>query len=1038
MSIAQDIQNAIARVHDQESFIQRVLVDTLDWQLDPDALDIEDTAYEYTADELNSPLLDEKCNGRALQLTFQSEIPWGVFLIEFANEEPFVQSRGLTMPLRQLLNALVPKRRRDSGLPAWDRENLLFICTYDYRHFRFAYFQAAPGKIKTAPLKIFGWNQGDTAVRTLCEHNLPHLRWDHTQNWPEAFNIEKVTKDFYSDYADVFRRMEDAIGEHNDIDGDELRMFTQMLFNRLMFLRFIERKGWLEFGDTPDYLANLYSAGGIDGQSFYASRLMPLFFEGLAVEGQQESPLIGKVPFLNGGLFERADLDDQVDDIPDEAFEPVLGLRGLFYRYNFTISESTPLDIEVAVDPEMLGKVFEELVTGRHESGSYYTPRPVVAFMCREALKGYLNDKTSATEAAIEKLIDDHEVAEDLSEGQAREILWYLDTIKACDPACGSGAYLLGLMQELIAARRALQSDKLKTDPKFLYDLKLGIIGRNLYGVDNDLFATNIAKLRLWLSLSVEAEQPQPLPNLDFKIETGDSLLGPCRELLGPMFNNELSQRAQEIQELKLRHEMAHGQTKQDLFTEIEEKIDYLKSLAGQVREDDAIIWPADFPEVFCPRDKFEATFKNEFGFVADMDVQKTFKVTTIEPGGFDVVLANPPYVRQELIKDIKPQLQELYPEVYGGRADLYVYFYARAVEMLAPGGMLAFISSNKFFRASYGKGLRAFLGENCDIQSITDFGDSPIFEATAYPMIFVAQKTGSSGETWFTDTRVSNGNGLDVKTVIRSRGFALASDAVTGEAWSFADRQMALRMEKMIQSGPPLKEHIDGLIFAGIKTGYNTAFWIDSRTRAEIVEADPASNELIKPLCRGDDVARWSFEKNPDRWIIYTPRGTDIRRYPAIEKHLRQYKGRLEKRALDQKWFELQQAQTRYAAEFDSPKIVYPDIALAPRFALDDQEMYIDMTAFCIPTDDLFLLGVLNSKPVHEFYAYISAQIRGGYLRYKTQYVERIPIPRAQKAEQTQIAKLVQKCIDAGGKNCEKWENEIDALVAGLYGVEV
>lgn len=214
---------------------------------------------------------------------------------------------------------------------------MLFICTYKYKHFRFAYFQAPSGKEKTAPLKTFGWNKRDTALRTLCEHNLPHLEWDTGENWAEAFNIEKVTKDFYLNYAKVFDEMEKAIAKENNIKGEDLRMFTQMLFNRLMFLRFIERKGWLTFGDTSDYLGNLYAAGSVGRKSFYRSRLCTLFFEGLAVEGKQESETIGKVPFLNGGLFEKDKLDDMVDDIPDKAFANILGPKGLFYHFNFTI-----------------------------------------------------------------------------------------------------------------------------------------------------------------------------------------------------------------------------------------------------------------------------------------------------------------------------------------------------------------------------------------------------------------------------------------------------------------------------------------------------------------------------------------------------------------------------------------------------------------------------------------------------------------------------------------------------------------------------
>ncbi len=249
-------------------------------------------------------------------------------------------------------------------------------------------------------------------------------------------------------------------------------------------------------------------------------------------------------------------------DVPDVALSPMIGPTGLFYRYNFTIEESTPLDIEVAVDPEMLGKVFEELVTGRHESGSYYTPRSIVSFMCRETLKRYLAGATQASRTAIDTLVDAHTI-DDLTETNARDIIAALDSLSAVDPACGSGAYLLGLLHELVAVYRSLYSERLVRNPRSLYELKLRIISHNLYGVDIDQFATNIAMLRLWLSLAVEAGEPIALPNLDFKIETGDSLLGPCEvKTEGFDFDRSLRARADMLVQLKDQYMKAHGEDK--------------------------------------------------------------------------------------------------------------------------------------------------------------------------------------------------------------------------------------------------------------------------------------------------------------------------------------------------------------------------------------------------------------------------------------------------------------------------------------------
>jgi hypothetical protein len=1054
MPTPEQIQQAIQQVKSQRSFMQVLLCDTLGWQIPEQAEDIGDIAYTWSADELNAQGLDQKVvNGRVWQIQpLSADIAksWGIFVLEFKHKDAFMTGRGLTGPLRSVLRGLVPKRRgQQANLRTWERENLLFICTHKYRHFRFAYFKAPKDKEKTAPLAQFGWNEGDSDIRTLCEHNLLHLDWDlddpDMDHWREAFSVEKVTKDFYREYKSVFEAVEATIGEKNDISGDDLRLFTQTLFNRLMFLRFIEKKGWLKFNGDTNYLAALYAAGGVGKRSFYRSRLQPLFFEALATEGRQISDAVGEVVFLNGGLFEKTDLDKMVADIPDEAFEAILGREGLFYRFNFTVQESTPLDIEVAVDPEMLGKVFEELVTGRHETGSYYTPRPVVAFMCREAIKGFLSAKTSASPEAIARLVDEHEVAPDLTDKHAEEILFYLETVKAVDPACGSGAYLLGLLQELINVRKTLQNPKLTADPGFLFQLKLRLISQCLYGVDIDPFATNIAKLRLWLSLAVEARTAQPLPNLDFKIETGDSVLGPCdayAQSADALVMNALRDRALKLVVEKNQYMTAHGEEKTELYNTIKNEEAAIAQETSTALGDGIIAWHVHFAEVFArgrrQRSLEEGAFDSE-----------TFKVIVCEPGGFDIVLANPPYIRQELIKDIKARLKEVFPQTYMGTADLYTYFYTRAIEMLGPDGMLVFISSNKWFRANYGKKLRDYVGKNCRVHSITDFKDSPIFEAaTAYPMIFVAQRTKQRARPVYTEARVPSGEGLDVAGVIKTQGRPLADDALSGKDWSFADQAACRQIETMQRSGVPLEEYVEGQIYRGILTGLNEAFVIDSETRQQLIEEDPSSKDLIKPLLMGRDIKRWSIEDR-DCWLIFTRRGINISKYPAVKRHLGQYKKRLIPRPddwpLDEawegrkpgpyRWFEIQDS-IAYFQEFEKPKIVFPDIAPRARFALDLDAHYLGNTGYIIPVQDLYLLGVLNSEAVNEFYTNLSSQVRGDYLRFIYQYVAQIPIPDAPKAEKKAIERLVQKCLDARGENCEQWEREIDERVAALYGL--
>ncbi len=520
----------------------------------------------------------------------------------------------------------------------------------------------------------------------------------------KAFDVEPVTKEFFAEYKRIFDAAEMSVSGFGDGEDEReaRRLFTQTLFNRLMFVYFLSRKGWLSFKGDKDYLNALYrdyKVNHTDDPNFYRDRLRLLFFAGLnnyrsedLTSEDETRRLIGEPPFLNGGLFEETDLDRRWEvTVPDSAIEQMLD--GLFDKFNFTVMESTPFDIEVAVDPEMLGKVFEELVTGRHDSGAYYTPRPVVSFMCREALKGYLEGReTSLSAEAIARFVDERD-ASGIPLSAARGVGEALDEVTVVDPACGSGAYLLGMMQELVELQTALYD--VGVDARGLYELKLHIIERNLYGVDIDEFAVNIAMLRMWLSLVIEYEgdNPEPLPNLDFKVVCGDSLLGPDPSS-GVEVQGTLGQDTEQMKRLgQLKAEYmraSHGPDKKRLKNDIEDIEKQVKeALGGAGVADDVVDWRVEFAEIFATE------------------------------GGFDVAIANPPYVRQEKIGESKPALQKLYSDSSVGRSDLYCYFYARALQILRPRGMHVFVCSNSWLDVGYGAKLQQYLLDNTHIQAI-------------------------------------------------------------------------------------------------------------------------------------------------------------------------------------------------------------------------------------------------------------------------------------------------------------------------------
>ncbi len=568
----------------------------------------------------------------------------------------------------------------------------------------------------------------------------------------EAFDVEAVTRDFFATYRTIFEQVEKLI---TGLAGEEERLFTQRLFNRLLFLIFLERKGWLTFDGRSDYLRALWEAhrGAVeagDDDNFYRDRLRLLFFSGLNTPNEVDvvganrhgflQQRIGHVPYLNGGLFEE-DAGDRNPNVvvSDRAIDLIL--TRLLYHYNFTITESTPLDVEVAVDPEMLGKIFEELVTGRHESGSYYTPKPVVAFMGQEALKGYLESACAGEERAALAAFVEHRDPATLR--RPDDVL---------DGAAPGDDLRPGVRQRRVSAGHDARADGAApgaggamptVDHQTLYEQKLEIIQRNLYGVDIDPFAVNIARLRLWLSLIVEyeGETPPPLPNLDFKIETGDSLTAPSPASLEPdMFRD---QQVREYFELKSRFLQAHGGQKVELRRQIDELRAQMRAWAHTSGRVDGFDWVVEFAEVFDGPDGLGLTVSGAMAQIVNTTAgQMELAGEAAKHGGFDVILANPPYVRQELLGgEYKAQLKAIYPEVYAGAADLYVYFYARALQLARPGGMVVFISSNKFMRAGYGEKLRKHLGAATTLRAVIDYGDLPLFTATAYPCIVATRK---------------------------------------------------------------------------------------------------------------------------------------------------------------------------------------------------------------------------------------------------------------------------------------------------------
>jgi hypothetical protein len=432
------------------------------------------------------------------------------------------------------------------------------------------------------------------------------------------------------------------------------------------------------------------------------------------------------------------------------------------------------------------------------------------------------------------------------------------------------------------------------------------------------------------------------------------------------------------------------------------------------------------------------------------------------EKGGFDLVIGNPPYVRQEQLKEIKPALKAEY-DCYTGVADLYVYFYELGFNLLKAKGHLAYITPNKWFKANYGVPLRKYLAKKSQIFSITDFGELPVFDAGTFPMIYVAAKQETKKQSFvFTQVTSLASPYPDIAAIVKSQGEKLPDNAINQDDWKLTDKATASFLNKLESTKITLDEYVHGQIYRGILTGFNQAFVIDAKTRDELIAQDSNSTDLIKPLAIGDDVRKWHVRKK-DKWLIFIPwhfplhENTSITgysqkaeqefrsQYSAIYNYLSGFKQELSSRNkaetnIRYEWYALQRCAATYYEKFSRPKIVYPEISKSPRFTLEKNGVFTNNKVFMIPLNDLFLLGILNSLIVWQYAKSICTALgdenKGGRLMLQWVNFKKIPIPKASEEEKQAIEKLVEKCLAAKGVGVEQWEAEIDERVAHLYGL--
>jgi hypothetical protein len=1037
----EELKKLVEAVTDQNSLVE-LLSKGLGWSLHPEF------QFDETP-EIAKDVKGTKCQTFHLVGDFKNT---EVFLVEFEADYVRRDLRELLTSLRRLIKETA-RFKGTEGLG----DAIFIVATPGYEDIRFVLFEHQEKRLPR--IKSFGWRK-KLAGRTVLTHNLARLRWEDQASWVQAWNVEALTDKFYEDLVKCF----DIILEKTTHPTPEkARDYTQTLLNRLLLIAFIERFEWLKTpeGDT-DYLFALYNR---KREMPFLETLELLFFSGLdspnGIGGEHELvPVLGKVEYLNGGLFSRdPELDRAGVKIPDEVFRVLFDVKdGLFRKYNFTVTESTPLDQEVAVDPEMLGKIFEQLIIkeDRHMTGTYYTPRPIVEFMVNEALKSYLVRRGLPKEKA-EMLIDgDNVESEELSfkPTELQKTLDWLFEVRAVDPACGSGAYLLTLLQrifDLVDRVEIVQGKGRNADPHHLYKTKLRILERSVYGVDLSEMAVRIARLRLWLSLVVENKgtKPEPLPSFDFLIMHGDSLSSPLGPDVKALFypHDEVLVYSK-LKRMYFHPEMGQKRPTKDEMAVARQKItdafgDSLTDSRLRALSQKPFDWEVEFAEVF-DSEEAQGTMGGHLnmGGHVSRSGQAEFPTEAARAKGFDIVLANPPFVNSGELKrsvgdEYKKEWVKAFPNSATGTADLLVSFMDRATQLLCPGGVLAFITSNKWLKAGYGAKLRTHLAKNTTVHHLIDFGDLPVFQGTiAYPLITIASMGKAEGRAMFTDVMSLDAPYPDVAQMIRENGVALPDDAINGETWTLADNETRHKLDLMRSRGIPLGEYVKGQIYRGVLTGFNKAFVIDGATRQRLIDEDPKSDEIIRKLAVGKDIRRWRVEDN-DRWLIVTKIGVDMTRYPAVFAHLSLSEEKLRKRGdKGNYWWELRACA--YYDAFDSELLVFPDIAKVPRFALTIPGQYVEATAFLVKGADRYLAGIAMSQTFHQIVKQTVPSIQHGFLRFKKSYLSPISIPIASDTDRAAIVTLVNAAVarlDSDPKaDVSDLEGEIDARVEFLY----
>ena len=789
------------------------------------------------------------------------------------------------------------------------------------------------------------------------------------------------------------------------------------------------------------------------------------------------------IPFINGGLFECLDKNKTSDGveqayyddgfsrnctirdghytkrafIPNKLFfDPDDGIISIFNRYNFTVEENSPSEQQIALDPELLGKVFENLLgaynpethdqaTDRKRSGSFYTPREIVNYMVDISLQAYLGN----TDEVKALFADDFEYDE-TKKSFYNEVIEKLKNIKVLDPACGSGAFPMGMLNRIVEILQNLHAEGSK------YDIKLAIMENCIFGGDIQTIAAQITKLRFFISLVCDCEKNANaddnygipnLPNLETHFVTCDSLIALKKPQQYSLFEQDVIELKKKLQTIRHEHFMAKTVYQK---TKLRNRDKELRDELAKILSDDDVIASDDAMQMVAwnPYDQNgKATF---------FDPEWMFGIKD----GFDIVIGNPPYIEAKKLKGKADKLKNY--KVYSGNADYSIYFIEKGLCLCKPNGAVYYITTNKFFNTGYGKKLKELILKK-EIKHLINFEQVEVFENVLVSSVVLG----------VCNSEAPKENNISFKQYKKLKHEAFKEqfdgvldtndiypqDLLDEKEWSFADTSHLLlkkKIESKIKDGKivgkkSLLSTIPGIaIYRGVTTGYNPAFIIDNRLRDEFISKDRRNSTIIKNMLQGRNIRKWYYDESEEN-LIFTKHGINIDLYPIIKQYLSLHYKELKPRENkdeekgrkpgDYQWYEIQD-NTAYYNEFEKPeKIIWGLTADKWAYTLDTEAHYLPSNGYILTSSKIpirYVLGLLNSDLLKYYFTFIGVMTAGGAFTLKAATISSLPfIITENTAEIEDIVNTILKKKSLNHEadvSCE--EEQLNKMVYKLYDI--